>query len=520
MSDKSIDVNRTVVKFTSKKNANSKKRKYDYGYDDEPNPDIDEDKSKEYELTTLERIEVTLREVAFDNNYLGVGYKNAIAATDDYVKTAKNKYNLLKFCSSVKNCLKPLNKDEKRMAKNAVKAFDGLIDAERFFRKGDFLQAVLTTAVLSSAHDVRAARARPFSQKKLKRHNGVVLTEISNIGGMANMGRIIHDRVGRTRKKFDQFINSESFKRVDKLLMARFPVNSTKVKVEEILRSVLEVKNDEGKNLITEMVDWLSSLDYKEERLVEDTLANLMLLSTYIGSPELVYGEKDKKRFEYNSVYSVFDNMNSIIKLWPFIQKEFPLGVKFINIFKPINTVTRFFKEKLLRSSDSSNSYYVFINTIFSIVNNVLFLEKDQFKGLDFLVSYGSQGKNMKKINNLTRGFYNYLDLLHGKEMSGKWFINFADRLHKFPVKNVLASEAVRDYLLYTTIPLLKGDYGGYSKNNYHYDEPASIISYLSKRESEAKESNFVLAMDAVFHKEFDNITSLLDELFATIKVN
>ncbi len=507
--DKSLPENRKIVEYASEDDNRS--REEDDGI-----------RTKQYTLSTLERVETTVREVGFDRNYLGSSYMNAIASSDDYVGTSEAKLGLLKKCKSVKFCGRWLSKDEVRMAKNAISSFPGLMDIEREFEKGKMMQSLLVCAVSSSGKDVRMPRLLPYTQEELERHNGQIITNIASIGGMTNIGRFLHDRVGRTNEEFKNFINSKQFLRVSDRLLANFPVATTKERVESIVDNILATTNQHGDSIVDALIDWLSGLSYNDLRLVEETVGNVAVVSTYLGSESDVYGvNSNNSSYESNDLFSMFDSIDLVVSLWPVVQKLFPQDVPLIDVVRPLNNIFKFLKEKLLASRDARDSYYVVLNGIYSMVRNILLGPRDNFKGLDFVLSLSkNKPAVIEKFLSTIRGFYNYLDLLHGVgENSGKWFVNISQKISLIPLEDVLASRPVQDYLKYTTIPYLSEGTSGYVVSNYHYDELASVLFYLEKQDGKTKRSNFVMALDSIFKKEIDNITRLIDEFSSILTV-
>ena len=104
-------------------------------------------------MTTLERVEITMRDVRFDMNYLGAHYKNAVAKAEDYNETVSKKLKMFKTCVGLRFCGKFFSKQQVRMAKNAVAAYPGLLDANKAkeFSYGGYMQALLGVFVRSSS---------------------------------------------------------------------------------------------------------------------------------------------------------------------------------------------------------------------------------------------------------------------------------------------------------------------------------------------------------------------------------
>src|SRR5690606_4924206 len=100
-------------------------------------------KKKDEEVTTMERIEVVIRDVNFDENYLGAHYKNSVAKSHDYLKVVESKYGMFKVCVKAGFCGKFMSRNERRLARNAISSFPSLMDVEKNeFKYGDYMKAL------------------------------------------------------------------------------------------------------------------------------------------------------------------------------------------------------------------------------------------------------------------------------------------------------------------------------------------------------------------------------------------
>jgi len=102
-------------------------------------------------MTTMERIEVTIRDIDFDMNYLGASYLNAVARAEDYNKTVSGRKKMFKTCHKLRFCGKTFKKDEYRLAHNSINAYDGLLDSNKEFGYGDYMKSLLQVMVGSSS---------------------------------------------------------------------------------------------------------------------------------------------------------------------------------------------------------------------------------------------------------------------------------------------------------------------------------------------------------------------------------
>jgi hypothetical protein len=255
-------------------------------------------KSSNEILTTLERVEVVIREVRFDNNYLGAAFVNAVTHAQDYNSEVEKRKGLLSKCIKIPiiRCTRPMSDSDLRSARNALETFDSLADInngngrEKLFQYGNFLKTFEQTLVASSAKAAQKVQLFALKDEVLAQHNGRLLGDMTAMTMWSNAARVIRDRVGRTRRDFDNFIESKEFNRVNNSLLYGFNLPEAAPSAERLFRKLQEVPAGEGQNFLGNTIDWAASLNYQQTRLVEDTIARLLLVSSYLGSPDVVFG--------------------------------------------------------------------------------------------------------------------------------------------------------------------------------------------------------------------------------------
>lgn len=484
-------------------------------------------------VTTLERIETVIREVRFGNNYLGVAFLNGIVAADDYNKEAKSRRQLLSRCIKIPiiRCARPMSKNDLRMARNSLEAFDSLIDINNGYNNeprltyGDFLSTFEQTMVASSAKSAQVIQLFPLKDEVLVQHNGRMLAEMTLMTSWSNVARVIRDRVGRTRQDFEDFIDSPEFKRVDRALLYGFELPQTSASAERLVKKLQQVPLGEAENLLSHTVDWAAGLNYDQSRLVEDTLARIMVVGSYLGSPEVVFENNNShelaSRYKDNNLYQVFLSLEKLIDYWPVLKNFYPHDTKLIDAIKPINTALVFITEKLTSSNDpQKNIAYKALNEIFLMLQTTLFDQMDErrpdLNGMKLLLTGLSKPQLVTQTYGVIREDYKLLDNMHADQAA--WFASFGLNINRIVQARQVDLTPVRDYLNFTTKSHVCMTGQTNCPANYHYDEPFQLIKYLMIKNTAGK-SHFSVMTQKILSENFDQLNHMLDDLMPALKI-
>lgn len=261
-------------------------------------------KKKIFELTILQQIEKIISSVAFDNNYLGAHFQNAMAKSAKYRDVVAAKKSLLSMCRKISYCGKMLGKDERAMAENAVATFDGLLEADLYFGHGELLRSIMGMIVHASADKSRSdlLSNKPIlgvhvpwvlSDEELKWHQGVLLSRLSEINFFSTIGFWLNKRFA-TRGLLEDFLKS--------------------TKGQEIVRGLelLFIKENFREPLLELLVTLLSDTKHKERlaRIISEL------------SPEELYGLMstmlviNSDLTKLNSIKSVFRRIPALLPLF------------------------------------------------------------------------------------------------------------------------------------------------------------------------------------------------------------
>lgn len=490
-------------------------------------------------LTTLERIEVVIRDVRFDNNYLGVAFLNAITQADDYNDEADKRKGLLSKCLKIPGirCSRPMSDNELRMGRNALETFDALIDInngrglEPRLNYGNFLKTFEQTLVGSSAKKAQEVQLLALKDEYLQQHNGRLLGDMTAMTMWSNSARVIRDRIGRTRAEFDSFINSEEFNRVDKALLYGFDLPQAAPAAERLLKKIQNIPIGEKLNVIDHSIDWIAALDYDQTRLLEDTVARLLLVSSYLGSPETVFGIASKNgeenRYKDNNLFQMFMALEKVVDHWPTLKNYFPLDLKLIDGLKPLNNALVFFSDALKSTNDpAKNIAYRTLNDLFIVLQTSLFDEQSEsiigknseskIKGIDLVVGFIQNPKFVFETYNVIHADYKFLKLLHAKEAG--WFKALGINLSRVANSSLIDWTPIRDYLNFTTKAKVCLNRDSECTDNYHYDEVANLMRYLNQS-SKQGESNFMLMSRKILVENFDQLNTMIDDLLPCLKI-
>ena len=486
LSDKSLGVNKVKVKHR---------------------PRLGSDKNY-YTLTTSERIDLVIRNVAFDNNYLGVQYLNSVVKGEDYTETVKDKYKLMKLCvnAPVFRCGKKMSKDERRMARNALWAFDGLVDVnngnglESKLQYGKYMQTFLLSLVGSSAKKAQEVTFWPLDKELLKKHNGRALGYFSEMASFSNMGRTVHDRVGRTKEQFDAFVGKKQFRRVDKYLMANADRNNLKKTFVELF----EVLNSEsnGESLINNSVDWINTLSYEELRLAEEFISKTIYISTYLGSERFALGTGDDKEFKENSVFELLSVAVDLLKNHSSVKDQFGNDLSLKKAISPSLTVVSFLYEMLSRP-ETRRDYWYLVNLSYSALKSSMY---ENF-GTKLLVDNIIKKKKVRVVTNLVIDSHEYFDLLHIE--------GFSEISKNINIINStsIESDIGWNYLRKTTISDVCPLEGDVCEKNPSYDQAYKLITILNK------EDNLKSLLDWMLIDKKSNFIRTSKEFFPYIKI-
>jgi hypothetical protein len=489
-------------------------------------------------LNTLERIEISVKDVRFDMSYLGAHYMNSVAKADDYNFMVENKLKMFERCVGIRFCGKFFSRQQIRMAKNAVAAYPGLLDANKVkeFSFGDYMQALLSTFVGSSSKtSQKSALVKvkvfgrsiqvPWVQTKnqLKKHNGKILTKVSMYAGFSHLSRVVRDRIGRTHSEFQSNLNSEKLNLINELLLHGLDPQEVEPIVEELLKSLN--KKVGGQSAIDNAIDWIADLSYQEQREFEDFLVNLTYISTFLGTGVTGQGftlnEKSSRRYEKNNVRSVLVTLKNIAPLISSFKSDWPMNFNLMKVIRLFSKPVEFISRKLPKEKNlNKNISYKLINEAF-IVFRKYFGQSNSVSGSSYLSEYLKDKDRRSQIIRTLFSLEKYNSFFERSEADMNGFEVLAINMARVVKDQRFSLSNIKGYFLRSTSTrhcLSTNGTAHDCKVNGHYDEPAKLLVFANQKQG-SKKTNLEILLETIFKEHINDYTSLFENLLPLIRV-
>lgn len=492
------------------------------GHNIEKNPLYDQFKQP---MTTIEKSDMAFRNLQFDGGYIIAGLANGTSQENNR-DLINQRTEVLKGCVKGGLCGSLITGDEKRMAANAMRAFDGVTDMSFHPIYGHELlfQTILGSVVMSSAPAVRQVYV--YSKKMIKNwfeipyilkpkelevHNYKILIWMSELNMSTHLGRWIHDRFGRTPEEFNNYLNSKSFRILNKSWMRGFPLKETQNAITAILT---ELGNKPGPNinsLFEEIVDWFWDRDYDQVREVEHFIGNLLSIGSYVGAvadiPELAAFQSDEFKTRYGSLNLSKGLMVApkILSKWRNLKNFWPSEILLLEFIKPLNAFLDFVREKL--EADDVR-YYRLLNDLFLVIQEVSFeTQKSGHDGVDFLTGLLDDGVMVQKgIRLFKKIMATYRDIFFNQDhFGGNRFIDLGQNISRLIDGPSIDFTPHQNYLKLTTEPQVCTNQS--CLPNFHFDESATLLRYLNVKDKRGR-SYIEIMLDKLFLENFQGLSN------------
>lgn len=513
--------------------------------------DIDEDeehvkpedelffKKDEVQVNTLERVEITMRDVRFDMNYLGAHYKNAVAKADNYNDVVDAKLKMFKTCTSVRFCGKFFNREQIRMAKNAVEAYPGLYDANAYeeFKFGDYMQSLLGTFVRSSTKKAQKSslvKIKIFgkkievpwvqTKKQLRKHNGKILTKISMLTGFSNLARFVRDRMGRTPEEFQKNISSEKSIVLEKYLFSGIDPVALEEPTKQLLLSIAGERGADS--VLTEFIDWVSENDYQSQREFEEVVMNTLVIASFIGvgpaRGDYKLNDDLYERYRDNNLTPIIMIANEIVPTLMNFKGSWPVGFDFMTIIKKISKPIKFLADDLIKNRDlNDKKSYRLLNEGFIFIKRFLGTKTENSEiGSKYLADYLRKPGAPAKVLEVSRSMFDYMEYLEKTEVGKSGFTVLSENLAKVIEDSRFDLSNIKQYFLSTTkVHKCSQRSEVNCERNVHYDEISQLIIFGGNN-STTKKTNLERMIDTLFKSHINDYSDMVDNLFPLIRVN
>lgn len=540
--DDAYDQAYDVTNWSGLKTKRKSKEKLDIDEDEDyikPEDEL-ELRSSKVRMNTLDRVEITMRDVRFDMNYLGAHYKNAVAKAEDYNKVVSSKLSMFKKCVGARFCGKFFNKQQIRMGRNAVSAYPGLLDANQVeeFQFGDYMQVLLSTFVRSSSKKSRKSalvKIRIFgkkievpwvqTKKQLREHNGKILSKLSMLSGFSNFSRFVRDRMGRTPEEFQQSLNSEKMYVLNELMFSNLDPVSAEKEVDKILK-VLSGDGVDSSTVTDNLIDWIAALDYQEQREFEELLLNSSVALSFLGdsATKIGYTLSDSKvmRYQDNNLLPLLKIISTIGPKLKAMESYWPESIKMMDLIRMANKPLRFLSDDLINNKDlTDSSSYMLLNEGFMFIKK-FFAEETEFSnnGAYYLSEFLGKKENMENSLGLLSSAVDYINYIESSNQSGVSGIQIlAKNLESVVEDNRFSLENLKRYVLMSTSSrICINEDDTECESNVHFDEPARLLIFSSLKNGSSK-TNIEKLLDTLFKEYINDYTDMVDNLLPLIRI-
>ena len=458
---------------------------------------------KNVSMNTMERIETVIRDVRFDENYLGAHYMNSVAKASDYDETVASKHSLMRLCIPLKFCGKFMDRAQHRLGRNALRTFIGLGDVnnKEGWSYGDYMRSLLQIIVSSSPDNSQASTvinrrilginiSIPVleSKKHLIHHNGKILTDLSMVNVFTNAARLIRDRLGRTKQEFNRVRKGSRLNRIDTTFLKNTTFNELVLLVEKILSKA------RANGLITKVIDYFYDAEYVNQRLIENLGTKLALASTYVGDASVVRNSSRYKDLELTDLEPLIDwgvdNYNVLKTILPFEDNEFLVKANY-------------FLDVVLNELESGNTA---VGTLLNETMLLLVHNQGQLIGnLDYVIA-------SQKLSLLKDGISSLNSLLKDINTydSDRKLVAFLDNII---MSKEVDMKAFQSWLAVSSATAIC--YKDKCEKNTSYREVNKIVRYLLDKDS-SRLFNSVNYVANDKKREFDR---LLRKIFSTLTI-
>lgn len=495
-------------------------------------------KEARVKLNTLSRIEIAVKDVRFDMSYLGAHYMNSVAKADDYNFMVDNKLKMFERCVGLRFCGKFFSKQQVRMAKNAVAAYPGLLEANKVkeFAFGDYMQALLSTFVGSSSKTSQKSalvKVRVFgrtiqvpwvqTKKQLEKHNGKILTKVAMHAGFSHLARIVRDRMGRSDDEFNSNLSTEKLNLINELLFSGLDPQDIEPVVQDLL--ILLNKKNGPESALDNAIDWIADLSYQEQREFEDLLVNLTFLSTFVGTDVTGHGytlnEENSRRYEGNNLKPMLITLKNIAPLLSSFKSEWPLNFNLVKVVTLFSKPLKFISSRLpLEKNLNKNITYKILNEAY-IVFRKYFGEKGDLSGSRFMAEYLKEDGRKAQLLESILSLEKYNSYLEESKVGSNGYEILAKNFNEVLSDQRFSLTKIKGYLLKTTSTRHCLSTNGTEhdcKINNHYDEPSKLLVFANQKQG-SKKTNMEILLETVFKEHINDYSALFENLLPLIRV-
>jgi hypothetical protein len=268
-----------------------------------------------FQGSTLDRLEVVIRDIGFLNNFYGAYFKNNVARAPDYRKEILQSEKLLeimKISGGVLRGTRIFPKDTKDKLKNIKSTYLSLAEVADMYPQangtsktyGPFIQGLLSSIAESSKESTQDFNPYRLPKPEIvEGHNGLFLTQAVEMSALRHMAAFV-------RARFDKdltALETERFKKINAHLVGRHEL----IKLQSGLQSMLDRYLDNDRHqmnlLLEDAVHFFGQMEPDEQRLLEQSAIKILTLLS-------------DSRLRQQNMLKLGEMMEIMIQHWPEIR--------------------------------------------------------------------------------------------------------------------------------------------------------------------------------------------------------
>lgn len=350
-------------------------------------------KSVKTKGSSIDRLEVVIRDIGFHNNFYGAYFMNEVSQAPKYkpkVVASRSLMTWLKRFRGVLISLMGLDPEASWKLFNVQATFPSLIEVGDEYKQrdgstrtyGPLIQSLLAAVVKSSKtySQYFNAFSKP-NRNQVEGHNGVFLTKVTQMSGLRHLAALV-----RARFKNLAVLDTPEFKIINNNLFGRVKLAFLQHHIQKMLDQYFDNDRNQMNLVLVDLIDYISDLSMEEQKLWEEVVVKTMLLIS-------------DKNVSDKYIELMIKNSETVIKMWPEIRSVIK-GVK--NPSRLLKLINEFLDAAISRPKAVNELMMVLDESKSITATEVEMLLKNPtiLKDMKTLVAYLSSGEmETSKIN-------------------------------------------------------------------------------------------------------------------------
>lgn len=326
------------------------------------------DSKTKFKGTTVERLEVIIRDISFLDNFYGAYFKNELSQAENYkekLNSSESLMGLLQGLGGPLRTFKSFPKESKWLIKNARQTYSSLGEIAHEYTQpeggtrnyADFIQGVLTIASSTSPLETQSFSAiRTPKVELVKGHNGIFITKVTQLSGLRHLSSWLDSRMG---SRYADILKSSDFKSVNQNLIAKIDEKDFVNVGEYFFENYLSKTDRRLEMIVGDMIDWTYSATPSEINEAEELISKILILAS-------------QNEITSSDIKTIAQYAELAIQNWAMIKSIWPSNVKLSEVIGLANMMM----DKILDDKKESSA------TIHSLVSALSKLPMSERKKL------------------------------------------------------------------------------------------------------------------------------------------